>query len=185
MVAFEAMYRITKCILSNGLIIPRHNVATMELSATVIEGVSRSRNVLLNGDTTHYDWDSGYTCHQLGSGTILVQLGQPYILSSMRLLLWDCDDRSYSYYIETSCNSMDWETVLDKTREHCRSWQNLEFPARPVVFIRIVGTHNTANEVSYSGIYISVCFKMKVNLNLILTPTLSVLINTKKFNFYF
>lgn len=37
---------------------------------------SRSRNALLNGDTKHYDWDSGYTCHQLGSGAILIQLGK-------------------------------------------------------------------------------------------------------------
>ena len=38
-------------------------------------GVCRSRNALLNGDTSNYDWDSGYTCHQLGSGAIMVQLG--------------------------------------------------------------------------------------------------------------
>jgi hypothetical protein len=25
----------------------------------------RSRNALLNGDTSNYDWDSGYTCHQV------------------------------------------------------------------------------------------------------------------------
>ena len=37
---------------------------------------------------------------QLGSGAIVVQLGQPYALESLRMLLWDCDDRSYSYYIE-------------------------------------------------------------------------------------
>lgn len=108
---------------------------------------SRSRNALLNGDTQHYDWDSGYTCHQLGSGSILIQLGQPYLLSSMRLLLWDCDDRSYSYYIEISKNGVDWDIVVDKTREPCRSWQSLRFSLRPIVFIRIVGTHNTANEV--------------------------------------
>lgn len=65
-----------------------------------------------------------------------------------RLLLWDCDDRSYSYYIEVSGNSWSWVLVADKTREACRSWQTIHFePARPVVFIRIVGTHNTANEV--------------------------------------
>ncbi|KAM7298364.1 hypothetical protein ISCGN_018961 [Ixodes scapularis] len=28
-----------------------------------------------------------------------------------------------------------------------RSWQLLRFPRQPVVFVRIVGTHNTANEV--------------------------------------
>lgn len=64
--------------------VPKHNVATIQLSACVVEGVSRSRNALLNGDTKNYDWDSGYTCHQLGSGAIVVQLAQPYIVSSMR-----------------------------------------------------------------------------------------------------
>ena len=44
----------------------------------------RSRNALLDGDTQNYDWDSGYTCHQLNSGLIQIQLGQPYIIDSMR-----------------------------------------------------------------------------------------------------
>ena len=117
------------------------------MSASVIEGVCRSRNALLNGDTKHYDWDSGYTCHQLGSGAIMVQLAQPYALSSMKLLLWDCDERSYSYYIEVSVNKTEWDVVCDRSRETCRSWQVIRFPRRPVVYIKIVGTHNTANEV--------------------------------------
>lgn len=56
----------------------------MEMNAIVIDGVSRCRNSLLDGNCKDYDWDCGYTCHQLGSGCILVQLGQPYMLSSMR-----------------------------------------------------------------------------------------------------
>nr|XP_050865113.1 BTB/POZ domain-containing protein 9 isoform X2 [Vespula vulgaris] len=147
-VSFEAYYRNHSEKLSEGFIVPTRNVATMKFGATVTEGVSRIRNALLNGDTSDYDWDSGYTCHQLGSGSILIQLGQPYIIDSMRLLLWDCDKRSYSYYIEVSSNYLTWDLVVDKTKELCRSWQILRFhPARPVVFIRIVGTHNTANEV--------------------------------------
>ncbi|XP_026286758.1 BTB/POZ domain-containing protein 9 [Frankliniella occidentalis] len=146
-VSFEAMYTNTQFTLEKGLIVPKHNVATVEKSASVIEGVSRSRNTLLNGDTSNYDWDSGYTCHQLGSGSILVQLGQPYMLDSMRLLLWDCDDRSYGFYVEVAVNPWEWEVVVDKSRESCRSWVTLHFERRPVVFIRIVGTHNTANEV--------------------------------------
>ncbi|KAF5292804.1 hypothetical protein FQA39_LY13849 [Lamprigera yunnana] len=147
LVAFETMCKLKIPKMINQIIVPKYNVATLECSASVIEGVSRSRNALLNGDTKHYDWDSGYTCHQLGSGAILVQLGQPYIISSLRLLLWDCDDRSYSYYIESSVNIWDWEIVVDKTRESCKSWQVIRFSPRPVIFIRIVGTHNTANEV--------------------------------------
>ncbi|XP_012222177.1 BTB/POZ domain-containing protein 9 isoform X2 [Linepithema humile] len=147
-VSFEAYYTNHTEKLSRGFIVPTQNIAVTERSACVVEGVSRSRYNLLNGDTSNYDWDSGYTCHQLGSGSILVQLGQPYMIDSMRLLLWDCDNRSYSYYIEVSGNCCNWVLIADKTKESCRSWQTIRFhPPRPVVFIRIVGTHNTANEV--------------------------------------
>ncbi|XP_033340114.2 BTB (POZ) domain containing 9 isoform X2 [Megalopta genalis] len=147
-VSFQAYYTSQTEKLSNGFVVPTRNVATMDRSATVTEGVCRTRNALLNGDTSNYDWDSGYTCHQLGSGSILVQLGQPYVIDSMKLLLWDCDNRSYSYYIEVSGNCWNWTLVADKTRETCRSWQTIHFePPRPVVFIRIVGTFNSANEV--------------------------------------
>lgn len=64
--------------------VPSENVATVAACASVVEGVSRSRNALLNGDTRNYDWDSGYTCHQLGSGAIVIQLAQPYCIGSLR-----------------------------------------------------------------------------------------------------
>lgn len=66
------------------LAVPGENVATIAACASVVEGVSRSRNALLNGDTRNYDWDSGYTCHQLGSGAIVIQLAQPYAVGSLR-----------------------------------------------------------------------------------------------------
>ena len=69
--------------LSN-LSVPEKNVASIECNAWVVEGVSRSRNALINGNTTDYDWDSGYTCHQLGSGSIVIQLAQPFVIGSMR-----------------------------------------------------------------------------------------------------
>ncbi|CAJ1077880.1 BTB/POZ domain-containing protein 9 [Xyrichtys novacula] len=147
LVAFECMFTNRPFTLENGLLVPNENVATIAACASVIEGVSRSRNALLNGDTRNYDWDSGYTCHQLGSGAIVIQLAQPYSISSLRLLLWDCDERSYSYYIEVSSNQQQWTKVVDRTRVACRSWQTLKFDKQPASFIRIVGTHNTANEV--------------------------------------
>lgn len=81
-----------------------------------------------------------------------------FSLRTHRLLLWDCDNRSYSYYVEVSGNCWNWVLVADKTTELCRSWQTIRFhPPRPVVFIRIVGTHNTANEVrSYKSIVLHV-----------------------------
>nr|XP_025042138.1 BTB/POZ domain-containing protein 9 isoform X1 [Pelodiscus sinensis] len=119
-VAFECMFTNKTFTLERGLIVPTENVATIADCASVIEGVSRSRNALLNGDTKNYDWDSGYTCHQLGSGAIVVQLAQPYMIGSIRLLLWDCDDRSYSYYIEVSTNQQQWTMVADRTKVSCK-----------------------------------------------------------------
>ncbi|XP_055911449.1 BTB/POZ domain-containing protein 9 [Eupeodes corollae] len=146
-VCLEAMYTANMPKVIDGFVAPTSNIATIEMSATVVEGVSRTRNALLNGDFVNYDWDSGYTCHQLGSGEILVRLGQPYYIGSMRLLLWDCDQRTYNFYIETSVNQKDWQIVVDKRTESAKSWQNFAFPPRPMVFIRIVGTRNTANEI--------------------------------------
>lgn len=146
-VSLEAYYTLKMPTLIDGIIMPTYNVATVDMSATVIEGVSRTRNALLNGDVKNYDWDSGYTCHQLGSGMIVIQLGQPYYIGSLRLLLWDCDSRTYSLFIETSTNQKDWEMAVDKRNEHLKSWQQFTFEPRPVVFIKIVGTYNTANEV--------------------------------------
>ncbi|XP_062312094.1 BTB/POZ domain-containing protein 9-like [Osmerus eperlanus] len=147
LVAFECMFTEKPYTLEQGLLVPSRNVATIACGATVFEGVSRSRNALLNGDTSNYDWDSGYTCHQLGSGAIVIQLAQPYMVGSISLLLWDCDNRSYSYYIEVSTNQQQWTKVVDRTKLACRSWQTLLFDKQPASFIRIVGTHNTANEV--------------------------------------
>ncbi|XP_029902597.1 BTB/POZ domain-containing protein 9-like isoform X2 [Myripristis murdjan] len=147
LVALECMYTQRPYVLEKGFLVPSSNVATIPCGASVTEGVSRSRNALLNGDTSNYDWDSGYTCHQLGSGAIVIQLAQPYMLASLRLLLWDCDDRSYSYYVEVSTNQQQWTRIVDRTKVACRSWQTLLFDPQPASFIRIVGTHNTANEV--------------------------------------
>lgn len=147
LVSFEAYYTSKMEKLHEDIVIPTTNVARLERSAIVREGICRSRNNLLNGDTVNYDADGGYTCHQLGCGSILIQFGQPYYIESMRLLLWDCDKRSYSYYIEVSGDSFDWELVCDKTKEACRSWQTIRLNApRAVVFVRIIGVHNTVNE---------------------------------------
>lgn len=70
------MYTTALPKIVNGIVSPTNNVATIEMSALVVNGVSRTRNALLNGDYINYDWDSGYTCHQLGSGDILVRLGK-------------------------------------------------------------------------------------------------------------
>jgi hypothetical protein len=70
------------------------------------------------------------------------------MVSSMKLRLWDGDGRSYRYFIETSVDKSNWKIAADRRNEDCKSWQTLQFDQRPVVYIRITGTHNTANNVS-------------------------------------
>ncbi|KAG5677275.1 hypothetical protein PVAND_007045 [Polypedilum vanderplanki] len=147
LVSMEAMCTSNQPKIVNGIISPKINVATVDKSATVLEGVSRNKNSLLNGNVKDYDWDCGYTCHQLGSGNILIQLGQPYLIGSFRLLLWDCDERFYSFYIETSVNETTWEMIVDKRNERLQSWQTFSFEPRVITYIRIVGTYNSANEI--------------------------------------
>uniref|UniRef100_A0A0N5B6N2 BTB domain-containing protein n=1 Tax=Strongyloides papillosus TaxID=174720 RepID=A0A0N5B6N2_STREA len=146
---FHALYTANprKVDPITNIVIPERSIATTKENALVIEGVSRTRNALLNGNYEDYDWDNGYTCHQLGSGSITIHFPQPYLVDSIRLLLWDRDDRYYSYYIEGSVDGKGWKRIIDKTNEECRSWQDLKFEPVIVGYIRIVGTHNSANEV--------------------------------------
>ncbi|KAM0736057.1 BTB/POZ domain-containing protein 9 [Formica fusca] len=152
-VHFEAHYTNHTEQLSKGLIVPTQNIAVTEKNAYAIRACGDKTDVicnnLLNGDTTNYDENSGYTWHQLGSEYILVRLAQPYMIDSMRFLLWDRDNRSYSYTVEVSGNLRSWVMVADKREELCQSWQIIHFnPPRPVVFIRIMGSlsHDTADE---------------------------------------
>uniref|UniRef100_A0A0N5AMB9 BTB domain-containing protein n=1 Tax=Syphacia muris TaxID=451379 RepID=A0A0N5AMB9_9BILA len=149
LVSMEAMYTTDSFKVDpiSTLLIPSSNVATTEKNAIVIEGVCRSRDTLLSAERASYDWDNGYTCHQLGCGAIVVQLPQPYLIDSMRLLLWDCDNRYYSYYIDISCDNVSWCRVVDRTAVQCKSWQYVQFERCSVVYVRIVGTYNSANEV--------------------------------------
>lgn len=100
--------------------VPSENVATIASCASVIEGVSRSRNALLNGDTRNYDWDSGYTCHQLGSGAIVIQLAQPYSISSLRYiwthhLLWEQETGLWNIEMSTSGEVIVWSVLMIQT----------------------------------------------------------------------
>lgn len=100
-------------------------------------------NVLLDGNVNH-EWDPGCTC-QVGSN-VVCRLKQPYVISSMNLLLWEQDDRSYCYYIETSVNEEDWEMMVDFRMEQKSPLQKLRFQPRTVVFIKIVVTNTTPDD---------------------------------------
>ncbi|KAL5108285.1 BTB/POZ domain-containing protein 9 [Taenia crassiceps] len=147
LITFQCLYTRERFTVQNDLLVPRTNVATIHRGATVLEGVSRLRNSLIDGDVSVYNLNYGFTCHQLGNGSIDVQLSQPFLVSSMRFLLWDLDSRAYSYIVEVSQDRLSWTVVFDATHLLCRSWQTIKFPLQPVTFIRITGTGNTTNDV--------------------------------------
>jgi len=127
--------------------VPEVNVAHTRFGAQVLQG--EMRTALLDGDTTNYDMERGFTRHPIedGNAGIVVRLGQACIINHIKILLWDRDMRSYSYYVEVSMDQRDWVRVIDYSTYHCRSWQRLYFPQRVTRYIRIVGTHNTVNKV--------------------------------------
>lgn len=131
---------------------PNNNVATILARAMIYDSIQDKKpqisTNLLNGRIVNsYDTVCGYTLVTI-KGFILVHLNQPYHIDSMRLLLWDLDDRTYSFYIETSTDNKNWEIAVDKRKERLRSWQKFKFQMRPVVYIKITGTYSSADDVS-------------------------------------
>lgn len=123
------------------------NVATQGHGSKVIAG--ELLDACIDGDIYNYDLERGYTRHTIGlpDQCIIVKLGKPSIINHLKLLLWDRDNRSYSYYIEVSLELKDWIRVIDYNQYACRSWQSLFFDTRVVQYIKIVGTNNTSNKV--------------------------------------
>ena len=113
-------------------LVSEENIATSRHGAEVIEG--EMRECLLDGDTTNFDLDRGFTRHLMleGDKGICIALGRPSIINNIKLLLWNKDTRSYSYYIEVSMDNEDWIRIIDYTNYFCRSWQTLYFKPRVV-----------------------------------------------------
>uniref|UniRef100_A0A7E4UTL7 F5/8 type C domain-containing protein n=1 Tax=Panagrellus redivivus TaxID=6233 RepID=A0A7E4UTL7_PANRE len=100
-------------------------------------------NAFIDGTFAEYDGETGFTCHTIGTGCIMLQLPQPYLLDQMKLLLWDKGKRQYSYHVEISTDKKQWTRIIEKNL--VSSWREVKFNHQPVVFVKIGGPHNTAN----------------------------------------
>lgn len=138
-----------------GRVCPEENIATLKHGARVIQGTCDEATFSILDDTRGtaqlpYDMEKGYTRHAINlneDNGIVIELSDIFIINFIKLLLWDLDNRSYSYTVEVSVEKTVWDVVIDHSLYHCRSWQNLYFAKRPVKFIRVTGTHNTINRV--------------------------------------
>ncbi|XP_050426606.1 BTB/POZ domain-containing protein 9-like [Adelges cooleyi] len=138
--------RLDSVKIKNGIVAPKYNVAIESMNATVIEGEPHiSRNFLIH---SYYigskDFrNNKYTWHPIGLGCIRIQLAQPYILSSMRMLLWDQSNLFNSYTVEVSANNQEWVMIINNSKKWTHGWQVLHFKPRPIAFIRITGVRNS------------------------------------------
>ncbi|XP_050427019.1 BTB/POZ domain-containing protein 9-like [Adelges cooleyi] len=141
--------------IKNGLVVPKYgyNVASSYMYAFVIKGehhlMSQSMlNILYDDDYDRFgdkiDRFNMYTYHYLQSGCIVIHLAHPYILSSMRFLLWGGNDQFYKYTVEDSIDNQDWKWIAHESKELKQSWQVLKFTPRPILYIRITGVYNSA-----------------------------------------
>ena len=141
---------------SGSLNIRVHNDGIVNLalasSGSTISGTADGVNLenLIDGVTTGYDGENGYgyTVWTPTPGVITLDLKELCTISSMKLLLWDLDDRYYRYKIEASSDHLTWDTIVDRTAEtdQCRSWQDIGFnPPIEARYLRLMGTYNSAN----------------------------------------
>ena len=93
-------------------------------------------NFLDNHSNTnlYYDLERGFTRHLIMEGDpgIIIQLGKPSIINTIKMLLWDKDSRCYSYKIESSMDNQEWTVIVDYSNCYCRSWQTIHFEAKVV-----------------------------------------------------
>jgi BTB/POZ domain-containing protein 9 len=139
------------------------NIATPENKAEVIAG--NNTTFLLTGNRNV----DKYAYHSIDcKNSITVKLGVPSYLNHINMMLWDKDSRYnslpcrkiqykiksysryYSYYIEVSLDQENWKKVVDYSSYPCRSLQDLYFKEEIAQYVRIVGTHNSANRVCLS-----------------------------------
>ena len=118
-------------------------------SAGAVPSAPSNADQLNDRNSTKYTGSTGFAS---GSWPCEISLTFPkvYQLKTIRFLLWDGDDRYYRYTIDVSADGKEWTQLADRSKGKWKSWQEFNFPPRPVKKIRVNGLYNSAN----SGFYI-------------------------------
>ncbi len=143
--ALAALGQTGKTINRSGAKTVAGNVALAENGAVVLGSITNAAN-LIDGNTTVYTGSTGFTYGSWPCSWTL-KLSDRYMLREIRMLLWDGAPRFYRYAIDVSKDGENFEPLLDRTAqtEKPTGWQAINFAPRPVQFIRIRGTYNSAN----------------------------------------
>uniref|UniRef100_A0A7E4V361 BACK domain-containing protein n=1 Tax=Panagrellus redivivus TaxID=6233 RepID=A0A7E4V361_PANRE len=120
---FEALYTTEpfKIHPKSTLIIPS-NIITLVKNDLSMHGVcSFANNIRISRYTVNF------------SSGIIVQLPQPYLIDTVKLLL--LDNGVYCYTIQVSVDKVKWTPV--KSEQNVSSWRKIRFNRQPVVFINL------------------------------------------------
>ncbi|XP_050435281.1 BTB/POZ domain-containing protein 9-like [Adelges cooleyi] len=111
--------------IKNGLVAPKYNVTTQNMNFAV---------------------------NKKKPDCLQVQLAQPYMLSSLRMLINDGESETCGYIIHVSANDEDWKIIVDKSNKSTRSMQLLKFDATPIVYIRVTAVRTSENDKLFSRV---------------------------------
>ena len=136
------------------------NLALASRGSTISGNNGTNWSNLIDGVTTGYTATTGfgYTLWKNAlnaPGAMTLDLKDLCTISSMRLLLYDLDNRYYRYKIEASSNDTTWITIVDRTNGTWRGWQDIVFsPPIQARYLRLIGTYNSALNGSNNGFHV-------------------------------
>jgi hypothetical protein len=117
---------------------------------------------MIDGDADNYSGNSGITWFGI-PGSVTVELPQPATVARTQMLLFDLDDRYYSYRIDTSVDGINWEPAMDKSTAKARGWQVDQFTPRTAKYIRLTGVRNSTRQNLVQVIEFEVCGETQRN----------------------
>ena len=101
----------------------------------------------IDGDSSYYTELEGYAFLMPGH-SLTIELPAATEVGLLQMLLWDLDNRTYRYRVETSLDGDNWEPAVDRSAGEHRSWQVESFRPRQARHIRVTGLGaSTGNEV--------------------------------------
>lgn len=117
------------------------NVAAADAGATVT-GPAFSPESLIDGESSNFTDNRGFAHGPLNEPWVIT-LARPYELHGIRMRLWDGDERTFGYEIETSPDGKNFEPLEDRSAGGHTGWQELKFQPRRVKAIRLTGRANS------------------------------------------
>ena len=141
--------------------VPETNIVTSQFESKVLHGELESLNACDKDkeQNTTKEIEQKETIANLikpyEESCLLIQFKYPFKINLIKMLLYHKDDRTYSYFVETSLDGDSWRRIIDHTPYVCRSWQFLYFKSQVCKFIKIVST--SCNNCDHLEVYTIEC----------------------------